>query len=136
MVFSGACSEYIDAHSCSEGDALRLSCLIGECMPLGLSGIDWGRVPGQKEVVAVERDKLVGELAALVSVMGAEMNDEFIVMNIDDAFPLLKTKLSDWAKFSDELDFVDTVFWMESKGLIFHWDFYKHLHAVKYFNDV
>jgi hypothetical protein len=42
MVFSGACSEYIDAHSCSEGEALRLSCLIGECMPLGLSGIDWG----------------------------------------------------------------------------------------------
>lgn len=30
MVFSGACSEYTDAHSCSEGETLRLSCLIAK----------------------------------------------------------------------------------------------------------
>lgn len=132
MDFSTRCLDYLQSHSCSEGEPLRLIELIKKHLPTSFSSIDWAAIPGQREVFDVGREELVGQLTLLVEGLGGGLKDVCVVINMDDAFPVLRTKISDWLAFSEELDFVDTIFLLESKGLIFHWDFKKSLHALRY----
>jgi len=71
------------------------------------------------------------ELTSIVNSIGAVVDDIFYVINIDDAFPVLKTSLSEWLGVVGELDFVDTIFFLKSRKIIIHWDFYKNLHATE-----
>lgn len=129
MIFSKECAGYISAHSCTESEERRALDFIRKALPVSASAIDWKRILNKDEVNDVDRARLGVELTAIANSMGVMVSDVLFVINVDDAFPVLKTSLSEWLKFSDELDFVDTIFLSDSKGVIIHWDFYKNLHA-------
>ncbi|WP_133117899.1 hypothetical protein [Burkholderia ubonensis] len=130
MIFSKECVGYISAHSCTESEERGALDFIKKSLPVTSSAINWKRIVNKEEVNDVDRARLGVELTGIANSMGVVVNDVFYVINVDDAFPVLKTSLSEWLRFSGELDFVDTIFVSESKGVIIHWDFYKNLHAT------
>ncbi|WP_155632957.1 hypothetical protein [Burkholderia stagnalis] len=130
MIFSKKCDGYISAHSCTESEERCALDFIRKALPVSSSAIDWKRIVNKEEVNDVDRAHLADELTGIANSMGVMVNDVFYVINVDDAFPVLKTRLLEWLRFSGELDFVDTIFVSESKRVIIHWDFYKNLHAT------
>lgn len=130
MILSKECVAYIYTHSCAESEERDVLDFIRNALPVSSSAIDWKRIVNKEEVNDVDRARLGVELTGIANSMGMTINDLFYVINVDDAFPVLKTSLSEWLRFSGELDFVDTIFASESKGVIIHWDFYKNLHAT------
>jgi hypothetical protein len=129
MTFSSECIDYIAAHSCAKCEEREVLDLLRKYLPVSCSAIDWSSID-KKEVSDVDRARLNAELKCLVTSMGATIADIFYIINVDDAVPVLKTSLSEWLRFSDELDFVDTIFVSESGKIIIHWDFYMNLHAA------
>jgi hypothetical protein len=130
MSFSSECLNYIVTHSCTKSEETGVLDLLRKYLPINSSSIDWSRVDKKIEVDDVDRKRLIYELKCISTSMGATMTDIFYVINMDDAVPALKTSLSDWLIFVGELDFVDTIFISESMKIVFHWDFYKNLHAT------
>ncbi|MGS0892040.1 hypothetical protein ACVBGC_05685 [Burkholderia stagnalis] len=130
MIFSKACVAYISTHSCTESEEISVLEFIRKALPISSSAIDWKCIVNKEEVNDVDRARLGVELTGIANSMGTTTNDFLYVINVDDAFPALKTSLSEWLRFSGEFDFVDTIFVSESKGVIIHWDFYKNLHAT------
>lgn len=132
MKLSPSCQFYIDLHTCSVEEELRLLDVINANIPMRTSVPDWKKAPKYLTAGEVDQRSLKSAVLALYAEMGGNQDDAVCVISINDAFPALKTSMSEWMVYFDGLSFVDTLFLCEFKGIAIHWDFYKVLHGVLY----
>jgi hypothetical protein len=129
MNFSQKLQTYINTHSLESQDELLKK--IGELLPTGPSNIHWDSISNKIEIQSVQRDRLTMEVLAAASTIELEISEPIIIINIDDAFPAIRTTLEEWRTFAKELDYVNTIYIDENNSKIIHWDFYKNLYALK-----
>lgn len=129
MTFTPECLAYINTHLFERQDELLKE--IGKLLPTGASSIHWESIPSKIQIHSVQRDSLTAEILAAASAIELDHGETIIIINIDDAFPAIRTTLEEWQGFAQELDYVNTIYINEKRSKIIHWDFYKNLHALK-----
>lgn len=129
MTFTPGCQTYINTHLFERQDDFLKK--IGKLLPTGPSTIHWESIPSKIEMHSTQRDSLTVAILTAASAIELQHTENIIIINIDDAFPAIKTTLAEWLKFAQEFDYVNTIYANEKKSKIIHWDFYKNLYALK-----
>ncbi len=130
-MLSDGCAAFVAAHACGEAKQDAALAMIKAALPV-ITCIDWERVPSRLEVPGVGRERLAQELSAIADAVGLPSEAALTVVQVDGAVPSLGSRLQDWLAHAEELDFVDTLFLSMEDRVLFHWDFYKNLHAVRF----
>ena len=129
MTFTPECQTYINNHLFEGQDEFLKS--IGKLLPSGASTIHWESIPSKIEMHCTQRDDLTASILTAASTIDLKRTENIIIINIDDAFPAIKTTLEEWLKFAQELDYVNTIYANKKISKVIHWDFYKNLYALK-----
>lgn len=129
MTFTPECRPHISTHLFERQDELLKE--IGKLLSTGPSSIHWESIPSKIEAHSDQRDSLTYEVLAAASAIELNRREPIIIVNIDDAFPAIRTTLEEWQEFAQELDYVNTLYIDEKRSKIIHWDFYKNLYAFK-----
>lgn len=130
MEFSTDCLSYLKAHSAISATENQLLDFIKNNIPTS-TRLDWTDVLDKTEIQDAHRGNLKNVILFLMEHYQIEPDEEFYILNINDMFPLLESKLSDWLVFIEELDFADTLFIRKNMDFIMHWDFYGQFYAKK-----